>query len=165
VGGPEKGIEPGTTGEAFRWVVDLLDRTAIPYLIVGGLAARAYGSTRALADIDMYIPGDRFTDLVAEISEYVTFGPERVVTEHWDIVFVAMEFAGQRFEFGDADKCKIFDSTRRLWIEQDIDLSKFELMELFGSAVHVMKRERLIEYKNLLGRDVDLKDIAQISHG
>ena len=45
--------------QAFRWIVGLLEELAIPFLLVGGLAARAYGASRELADIDFYAPGNR----------------------------------------------------------------------------------------------------------
>ena len=44
---------------AFRWVVGILEDRAIPFLLAGGLAARAAGASRDLADIDFYIPGER----------------------------------------------------------------------------------------------------------
>jgi hypothetical protein len=42
--------------QALNWIVSLLNRHHIPYQIVGGLAAKAYGARRALVDIDMYVP-------------------------------------------------------------------------------------------------------------
>jgi hypothetical protein len=40
---------------AFRWIVRIVEDWAIPFLLVGGLAARVHRASRDLADIDCYI--------------------------------------------------------------------------------------------------------------
>ncbi len=48
---------------AFRRIVGLLEEVAIPFLLVGGLAARASGAHREFADIDFYGPDERLPDI------------------------------------------------------------------------------------------------------
>ncbi len=91
--------EPGATrapadpARALRWVVGLLRSRKIPFQVAGGLAARAYGSTRPLADIDLYVPGDRFEQVLTDARAFVTFGPERHRGPQWDLMFMKLRYA------------------------------------------------------------------------
>jgi hypothetical protein len=147
---------------AFRWIVGLLEELAIPFLLVGGLAARAYGASRELADIDFYVPGERLADIARAASEFVTAGPERVVSAHWDITFMKLEYAGQCIELGAAEDVRIRDGATGPWAREPVDLGAAELKELFGLRVPVITRDRLLAYKRRLRRPVDLADIEDI---
>jgi hypothetical protein len=147
---------------AFRWIVGILEDRAIPFLLVGGLAARAHGASRDLADIDFYIPSERFRDIVAAASEYVTAGPKRVVSEHWDIALMKLEYAGQLIELGAAEDVRIFSRPAGEWVPELVDLEDSVEKEVFGLSVPVMTRERLLAYKHRLQRPVDLADIREL---
>ncbi|NNG17676.1 MAG: hypothetical protein HKM89_14460 [Gemmatimonadales bacterium] len=160
---PRRAMTHGQNPErAFRWIVGILEDRAIPFLLVGGLAARAHGASRDLADIDFYIPGERFPDIVAAASEYVTAGPEHVVSEHWDITFMKLEYAGQPIEVGAADHVRIFSRPEGKWVPERVDLEDADVKEVFGLPVPVMTRERLLAYKQRLQRPVDLADIREL---
>ena len=82
------------TAKAFRWIVGLLRRRRILFQIFGGLAARAYGATRELADIDIAIPNSRFHEILPDIRRYVTDGPRRYRDRHWDLLLMTLRYAG-----------------------------------------------------------------------
>jgi hypothetical protein len=44
-----------TVGNALRWIIGILDRHNIQYQITGGFAAKLYGSSREVNDIDIDI--------------------------------------------------------------------------------------------------------------
>ena len=50
-----KPILTSQTIEGLRWIVEILNRNHIPYQLVGGLAAKIYGSARDINDIDIDI--------------------------------------------------------------------------------------------------------------
>ncbi len=149
-------------GRALRWISGVLEAASIPYQVVGGLAARAYGATRPLADIDLYVPSGRLEEVAPSVEAHVTFGPGRVVSDEWDLTFMALEYEGQVVELGGADSIWIYDQQAHEWAEQPVDFSTSERREVCGVTVPVMPRAQLIAYKQRLARDVDLQDIDEM---
>jgi hypothetical protein len=148
---------------ALAWVVGLLERHDIPFQAVGGLAARAYGATRPLADLDFYIPMERFPELLPKASPHVVWGPEHYRDANWDITFVKLAYAGQPIEFGDATAAYFFDRAAQAWVRQEIDFGASVWHEVLGVRVPVMPLSELIAYKRRLAREVDYLDLAELS--
>ena len=61
---------------AFEWIVTLLRRSNIQFQVTGGLAARAYGSTRALADIDLNVASKDLDKIARRCQGHIVFGPD-----------------------------------------------------------------------------------------
>lgn len=157
-------IETEKVQSALAWMVEILHRHNVPYQVVGGLAAKAYGAQRPLFDIDMYVPFDRATGVLEEIAPYITWGPEHYVDDSWDITFLKIDYAGQRIEFGDSSTHPCFFKRKdQRWEEQVIDYANSVCVDIFGIAVSVMPKEELVRYKSALGREVDVLDIEHIS--
>lgn len=151
-------------GDAARWIAGVLADEDVPYMVVGGLAARAHGAPRPLVDIDLYVPRDAL-DVIARVAgDHVTRAPARHVGEQWDLVYMALEYAGQRIELGAAEGVRIRRSTEDPWTPKDVDLGSAVPMETgLGVVMPVMPRADLVAYKRLLDRDVDREDVAAIS--
>ena len=147
---------------ALKWITDTLNLLDIPYQIVGGLAAKCYGSTRPLHDIDFYVPGKDISKLEEELTEYIEFGPEHYKDERWDLVFMKLSYNGQLVEFGDADNAKYFDSQSQRWIKEEINFSESNIIEFEGIELPVMPKKSLIQYKQRLNRKVDQIDIKEM---
>ena len=147
---------------ALAWVVDLLQRHRIPFQAVGGLAARAYGATRPLVDLDFYIPMERFPELLPEIAPHLVWGPEHYLDANWDITFVKLSYAGQPIEFGDSTDAYFFDRSTGAWMRQEIGFDRSIWCEVLGVRVPVIPRAELIAYKRRLDRDVDRLDLDEI---
>ena len=151
--------------KAFKWIIEILGRLDIPYQISGGLAAQVYGSKRPLADIDIDISEDDFPKIKPEVAEYIIFGPSRYQQEGFDIDLMTLDYEGQEIDLAGLGTGRLYDSTKEVWVSDDVDLSKAERREIFGVKVPVINKEMLIDYKRQLGRDVDLEDIKQIADG
>ena len=151
---------------ALGWITRLLCARRIPFQVVGGLAARAYGATRQLVDLDFYVP----TAHLAEISAAVRMDPAaRVVREaepyldaSWDLRYLAVEYQGQRIELGGADEARYFDRCAGVWREAAIDWTSSEVRRVCGLALPVMPRAQLVAYKRALDRAVDQLDLAEL---
>ena len=132
------------------WIINKL--SGIDYQITGGLAANLYGSGREVYDIDIEVSDLDVWRLGFLCEEYIVYGPERYVDEHFDLLLMTLDYGGQLI-----DVCGI-DSMSIRGESQEIDL---------GSAVEVdgyrvVGLGDLIAYKKLLCRDVDLIDIRNI---
>src|SRR6266702_7492002 len=80
-------------GQALRWVVSLLTRYEIPYQICGGMAAKAYGVTRPLVDIDFYAAlqeSPHFQEFLKEIHPYLIREWSPHLSASWDIIYLAL---------------------------------------------------------------------------
>jgi hypothetical protein len=149
-------------GRALRWITDIIQRHDIPYQACGGLAARAYGSTRPLVDIDFYAPLGRFDEIRPEVQATITRGPLYETGRYWDLTYVQMIYEGQKIEIGDSETTSIFDDAAQQWVKQVIDFDRSVYAELYGVRVPVMPKAQLIAYKSMLAREVDEVDIREM---
>lgn len=150
------------TKKAFHWIIGILKSHNVPFQISGGLAANIYGSTRPLADIDIDISEDKFNDILPDVTPYIISGPERFCNENFDLFVMTLNYAGQKIDIC-SDMVKICDAKTGEWHDNSTDFSIYELREIYGMTVPVIKKDDLIKYKKILGRPVDLEDIKQLS--
>jgi len=149
--------------EALIWITDILDKHKIPYQIEGGMAAICYGSTRELADIDMFIPSYGFEQIAADIKDHSVFGPASYFSSHWRLIYQVIIYHNQQIELCDASDAQYLNTLSNEWIDRIPDFSKAENLTMFGIPVKVIPKDDLIEYKSRLRREVDLIDIAQMT--
>jgi hypothetical protein len=149
--------------KALKWIVNVLESNQIPFQIVGGLAAKAYGAKRQLFDIDIYVPEKYMSIVVKETKKYIVWGPKRSKEKNWDLEYMKIMYAEQRIEIGSPEKTKIFNKEKKQWFKEDIDFSKSQIKEVFGLKIPVMPKNQLILRKKRLGRKVDIIDLKQMS--
>ena len=61
---------------ALIWITGILNSHHVPFQISRGLAARVYGATRPVADIDIDIPEEAFDLLKEDVAKFIIYGPE-----------------------------------------------------------------------------------------
>lgn len=152
---------------ALAWITRLLAERHIPFQAVGGLAARAWGATRPLADLDFYVPTARLAEIAGVIAgsgaAHIIREPESYRDASWDLTFLAIDHRGQKIELGGADGAKYFDRGVHCWRDAAIDFEASVPRSLNGIEFPVMPLADLVAYKRALHRPVDLLDLAELA--
>lgn len=158
--------DPQKIGQALSWIVSLLNRYSIPYQVCGGTAARAYGATRPLVDIDIYASlqdNPHFQAFMDEIQPYIIreFTPH--LSASWDILYLALNYQGMQIEIAESTTNPRFYNRRDgRWEDQPIDFAASTIVHLYGVEVALMPKDELLAYKAMLDREVDHLDIEQV---
>lgn len=150
------------TESALKWIVNILHKYNIPFQIGGGFAARMYGVKRELADIDIAVPTDKLSEILSEVKDYITYDLKHYLDEKWDCTGMTIVYKGQEIDFVGAQGKKIFDEINKQWIALENDFLNNEYKNIYGLTVPLMPKEKLIEYKSILKRDVDLLDLEEL---
>lgn len=146
-----------------RWLVSLLERHEVPHQVVGGLAARAWGATRPLHDIDVYVTRRGLDRLLPDLEPWIVRAPGPHDGPHWRLTFLKLLHHGTPVELAVADGACYRNAATAAWEDQAIDFDAGIRREVFGVTVPVISRERLLAYKRALDREVDRRDIAEIA--
>lgn len=81
--------------KALAWITDIFRKEGVPHQLIGGLAARAYGATRSVLDIDLCIPKSGLPKILPHVRAYAVQGPTRFTSDLWDIDLLTLELEGQ----------------------------------------------------------------------
>ena len=148
---------------ALVWIKGILEGKNTPYQIVGGFAAHIHGGSRPVADIDLYIPKEFASEILPSVQNYISKPLTHYVEGAWDLEYFQLIFQEQKIEIGLSPGTKIFNSNVDEWIELDTDYSKSIIGTYKGIEVPVIPIPELLAYKALLGREVDLIDISELT--
>ncbi|HDY8002531.1 TPA: MazG-related protein, partial [Vibrio vulnificus] len=148
---------------ALNWLKDLLESESIEYQIVGGLAATIHGGSREIADIDLYIHNADANRILARVAPYISKPLTHYSEYGWDLEYFQLVYQNQKIEIGLAQSTKIQSSLDGSWYQLEIDFSKSVVKSYQGIELQVIPVHQLIEYKQILGREVDLIDIQQLA--
>lgn len=151
-------------GEALRWIAGILQRRNIPFQITGGLAAKVYGSPRALNDIDIDIPEDRMQEIIDDVRSFVVEGPARYQDAKWDLLLMTLNYNGQEIDIGGAFQTRIRDPKTGEWSPHPADLARAQTRSVLGLELPVVDPEQLISYKTMLDGNHQRIDIDAVLH-
>jgi len=148
--------------KTFLWLVSALLLRGVDFVVSGGLAAKSYGATRPLNDIDIDVANSDVTKLHPVLAKYVVFGPDRYRDDKWDLLLMSLEHEGQMVDISGGDDARIYDDDRKAWITDRTDFRDVEWREVLGLVVPVMAPKRLVAYKSLLTGEHQQKDVQAI---
>jgi len=147
-----------------RWIIGILNRHQIPFQVTGGLAARLYGGTRPLGDIDLDIPEDRFDEILSEVKPYLTFGPAIHTDENWKVYLITLNYEGQDIDLGGAYQTQIFDPSQEQWVDSAANLGNVRIVRVSDLEIPVVDAMDFITYKGKLNRAMDTEDIDAVKN-
>ncbi|EIO3971384.1 MazG-related protein [Vibrio vulnificus] len=148
---------------ALNWLKSLLESESIEYQIVGGLAATIHGGSREIADIDLYIHNTDANKILSHVTPYISKPLTHYSEYGWDLEYFQLVYQNQKIEIGLALNTKIQSSLDGSWHQLEIDFSKSVVKSYHGIELQVIPVHQLVEYKRILGREVDLIDIQQLA--
>ena len=148
------------TPMAFGWIINLLRKHKIQFQIAGGLAARAYGARRELADIDIDIDTKDFKRLNKLLVGHIVYGHTRYRDHNWNAILMTARYENQLIDLVDKQSVKIFDHDTKRWIPYHSHFSTSVRKKIFDLIVPVENRNDLVWNKRALQRRVDRKDLA-----
>lgn len=144
------------------WITGILKKHQIPFQITGGLAARHYGATRPIVDIDIDIPNDKYEAITHEVSSFITYGPAHFKSDQWDLLLMTLKYKGQEIDLSGIYQAKIYNNETASWMELNTDLSFAIMADVFGLQLPVIPKHHLISYKKILSRPEDILDINEM---
>lgn len=152
---------------ALAWIKQILEAHQVPYQIVGGLAATIHGGQRPVADIDMYMPPQAADKIMPAINAYISKPLKHYREGQWDLEYCQLIYKQQKIEIGLSPGTKIYNPAEQVWLNVKTDYQQSVQGKYQNIEVPTIPVQQLIAYKKLLGREVDLIDITELSkiHG
>lgn len=148
---------------ALEWLNNLLESRQVQYQIVGGLAATIHGGSREVADIDLYINKSDASKVLSQVTPYISKPLMHYAEGSWDLEYFQLIYQSQKIEIGLFPGTKIRSSENDVWYELKTDFSASVTKSYLGMEVPVIPIYDLISYKRILGREVDLIDVQELS--
>lgn len=143
---------------ALQELSDTLHANNISFVVIGGLAAMAWGAKRPLVDIDIQVGELDMEKTRSLFIKSLDTDTRHYVSEHWDITQMIINLHGVGIDICQADNFCVVTSNTREPVPNSIDSAVDK--EVGGVLIPVMPKGELIGYKQKIGRPVDLEDIA-----
>ena len=153
----------GNVDATFLWVCELLQKENILFQISGSVAAIAHGANRSIDEIDLFVSAAQFPKVFRLMVNYVVDHPWRRVDAYWDRITLSLEHSGTRVTVSVAEGAQFREAATQEWLETEVDLEASETMMVSGIEVSIMPRDQLLNQMRRLDRDIDRKDIRDIT--
>jgi hypothetical protein len=149
--------------KALQLLITTLHENNIEFQVSGGLAAIVHGATRPLFDIDLEIHKDDVQTIRELFKEYITedWNNEMEPDDQFDIWMMKLEVFGVPVDINQVEEVYLISKTGERTLQPSA--MDTEPKEFKGMTLPVLRKEPLIAYKKILGRDTDLIDVQQLS--
>jgi hypothetical protein len=150
--------------DVLSFLVQTLNGENITFQVSGGLAAIAHGATRPLYDIDLEIHKEDVETVRRLFKDYITEDWNNDLEgddDQFDIWMMKLEIKGVPIDINQVEDVYLISKTGERTLQPSAMDTEPKVVE--GMTIPVLRKEPLIAYKKILGRDTDLIDIEQIS--
>jgi hypothetical protein len=151
------------TKEALDWIVNILRKNKIPFEITGGFASRIYGSKRKLADIDIEVQDKNIQNIAKLAKRYIIYGPKEYKDNNFDLPLMTLKYKGQIIDICGGDSERLYDKKKKKWVLEKTNIHKAKMKRAYDLIIPVVPLKDLISYKKELGRNVDKRDVKELS--
>ena len=152
------------TKEALKWIVSILRKNNIKFEISGGFASRVYGSKRKLADIDIEVSDKAIPKIQKLTKKYIIYGPKEYKDKTFDLQLMTLKYRGQDIDICGKDSEKLYNKKEKRWIKETTDLFRAKIKKVYDLFIPIVPLRDLISYKKEIGRDVDKRDVRDLSN-
>ena len=151
--------------EVLLYVTQKLNRLNIDYQVSGGTAAILYGVSRETEDIDIDLHKFDIPKVVELFKEYVSEEYHHYSGtdgSDFDLWLLNLEISSVPVEFGQAEGAKIRASGSERWLDLPDTIGQATTIAVENHPIRIQRIDDLIQYKKILGRDVDKFDVAEL---
>ena len=148
---------------ALIWIKDILESQQVQYQIVGGLAANIHGGSREVADIDLYITKPDVSKVLPFINDFISKPLAHYAEISWDLEYFQLIYQSQKIEIGISPGTKIRGLSSDKWVAIETKFEQSVRGDYCSIVVPVIPVSDLVAYKRILGREVDLIDIFELT--
>lgn len=137
-----------------------LSNSNLQYLVIGGLAALAWGVERTLVDIDIQVSKKDFDKVKGLFSRNIEVDDRRYLTDRWDIRQMIIKLHDTDIDVCQAEDFYVLKDDCRCLVPNQV--KRAVPKQIYGINAPVMPLNQLIAYKQIIARPIDLQDIAAL---
>lgn len=159
----EPAREDESPAAALRWACDLLGARAIPFQVTGDAAAAAYGATRPVRCVELFVAAEHVPALLRAAGQHVVDPPWRRRDEAWDRVALSLARDGARIDVCVVEAARFKEAATGEWRAAAVDPAASVIRKIRGVEAPVMPRAQLLDLKRRLDREVDRRDVRDVA--
>jgi hypothetical protein len=137
-----------------------LERVALPWMAVGGLAGNLWGSDWPLHDLDFDVASGALARLTERFRPHVVW-QGRYVDEEFDLDLLRLNIAGVEVDLSSVDDAFCFTPAGVRTVLRNT-LDRRVMRRLGELSVPCQRLEDLLAYKIIIGREHDVRNLEQL---
>lgn len=146
--------------QALRELSRRLSTNNVSFVVIGGLAAIAWGAKRPLVDIDIQISKVDFSKVADIFSDEIKVKHRHYKTDNWDIYQMIVQLHNVGIDICQAEEFYAKKAGEELLLPNSINAAPIK--RIAGVDIAVLPFDVLVEYKEFMRRKVDIEDLSSL---